>query len=177
MSEEKDKTHVTPIRIQRVESYIMNDPALKALVKGRKDYAVKGRGGKTTLFHNESVAVVEAIRLAGQDAYNYPKNDILRIAKETLSNGSASAEPETKEAKPETKAEETAAPSDKPNPKKSEPRFIKSSDPSLAIISLLLSADQIAEHDKHPNAAARRKKLRDVLNEYTEQTAALSTTK
>lgn len=142
---------LTPPRVHRIESTILKDPELKALIKGPKKAEVRAsEGERPVMFNAEVVRVAEALVEQGHDPYTARKNVILEVAKAVLT-GSQPEPPATPEGSiPETA--ETDGDSVAVNP-------------HFGILSLLLSTKQLMDHDKTASADSRRKRVVELIDE------------
>jgi hypothetical protein len=152
-------------RLSRIESVLTGEPAFKGKI-GKKTVTVPKRDGSKVHFAPEVVDVGRAIQADNKDAVTLSKKEILGYAIKVLNGGAAPAS-------------EAADTGDEPAPGPSAPagevapaagKSLSDLQPQLnqniSILSLLVSAMQIADLDKQAGADGRRKKLKELAEEY-----------
>jgi hypothetical protein len=161
MTETKEKTAETETvelpsaaRVKRIEQLLVADPAVKEKL-GKKEVSIKGRDGQPQRFAKEVVEVTQALLDAKKEPFTVLKKDVLAMARKVLKIDETPVAPSS---------EPPAAPAETPTPKSSSKKVV---DQTISIVSLLLSAINIAEiGDSHSGADSRRKKLVDLKDEY-----------
>jgi len=144
-------------RVKRVEQVLRSDATLKERL-GKKDVNIKGRGGTTERFTQEAVSVTQALLEAKKEPFTVLKKDIVLCAQKVLNiNTEAVAQV----------AEPPPPPNDNNKSEKGSKPQKTTVDQTISIVSLLLSAINIAKYsDSHSGADARRKKLEEIKEEY-----------
>lgn len=145
-------------RVKRVEQALKSDEIIKERL-GKKSVKISGRGGTSEHFTQEAVDVTNALIAAKKEPFTVLKKDIIATAMKVLNINSEAVAPSTEPAAPPTEKSEgkTAKNNSRSN----------AVDQTLSIVSLLLSAINIAKHsDSHSGADARRKRLEEIKDEY-----------
>lgn len=150
MSEKKNE--VTAARIIRVEGIVQSEPGFKDKVK-EKDASVEKRDGTKIKVNSKIVEIAQAMQNAGKDACTANKAEILDYAKKVLG--------ESGQAVPAAAAAATATPDEDGNS-----RFIPEIEKS--ILTLLLSASQLSEHERKAGSDKRHGMLSKLVKEYQE---------
>jgi hypothetical protein len=143
-------------RVKRIEQLLVADAAVKEKL-GKKEVVLKGRDGTPQRFAKEVIEVTQALIDAKKEPFTVLKKDVLTMARKVLKIDESPVAPATE---PPAAPETASAPSTKASGK-------KVVDQTISIVSLLLSAINIAEiGDSHTGADARRKKLMEIKDEY-----------
>ena len=156
MTEPKENTKPVELpsaaRVKRIEQLLIADSAIKEKL-GKKEVNIKGRDGKDVKFHQQVVDVTAALLEAGKEPFTALKKDVMLMARKVLKIDETPVAPAT---------EPPSAPADAPV--KASKKIV---DQTISIVSLLLSAINIAEiGDSHSGSDSRRKKLIEIKDEY-----------
>lgn len=145
-------------RVKRIEQVLTADPAIKEKL-GKKEITLKDRAGQSQRFSKEVIDVTQALIDAKKEPFTVLKKDVLVMARKVLKMDETPVSPNS---------EPPAAPSDaSSSASTSKSNTKKVVDQTISIVSLMLSAINIAEiGDSHPGADSRRKKLVELKDEY-----------